>query len=437
MSLSIGIDGYNIAMTHGTGVATYGVGLADMVAGLGHSTVGIFGFDVGRQRATRELLFFDQFGREARVESALQKRRRQLRKYWPFLPAISVDVPLSDAVEKQGFQGRLPGFDRIVTSAGLFDVAHAHFRRHRRFLTLKCDNPPDIMHWTYPLPIRLAGARNIYTLHDLVPLRLPYATLDKKLSYNRLIKGCVATADHICTVSEASRADIISHFPMAASKITNTYQIAPMPPRLFDRSAKDDAAMIEGMFALNHREYLLFFGALDPKKNIGRMVEAYLTSRSKTPLVVVGGRSWGTDQETSMFGSGNVSLYGKAVGARIIHLDYLPRDLLLRLARGAKAVLFPSLYEGFGLPALEAIRLGTPVIASNTSSLPEVVGEAGLMVNPYDVQAIADAITALDNDPALAARLIAAGPTQIEKFSEAAYRARLSGMYDRVMGQRS
>lgn len=433
MSLTIGIDGYNIAMPRGTGVATYGMGLAATAADLGHATVGLFGFDVGRRPATRELLFFDQFGRSAHLETAILRYRRRIAKYWPFQKVGSLEVPFTSAIEKAFFADRLPQFDRVVSSAGLFDLAHYHMRRFGRFLTVQIDNPPDIMHWTYPLPIKLAGARNIYTLHDLVPLRLPYTTLDSKLQYARIVKGCMTQSDHICTVSEASRDDIVSRYPQEAYKVTNTYQTAPVPQHILRGDPASDAEMIESLFGLSHRSYFLFFGALDPKKNIARMVEAYLTSRSPTPLVIVGGRNWGTEQENAMLGGGKVSVYGRKIAGGILQLDYLPRDLLLRLVRGAKAVLFPSLYEGFGLPALEAIRLGTPVISSNVSSLPEVVGDAGLLVDPYDVRAISDAIAALDGNSALAARLVEAGIAQTEKFSETAYRTRLGAMYDRVM----
>jgi len=173
--------------------------------------------------------------------------------------------------------------------------------------------------------------------------------------------------------------------------------------------------------------YFLFFGALDPKKNLPRLVEAYLISRVQTPLVIVGARNWNTEDENRLFGDG-----AWRGAANIIRLDYQPRELLLRLARGAKAVLFPSLYEGFGLPAAEAVRLGTPVIASSSSSLPEVVGGAGLMVDPYDTEAIAAAIRAIDGDPALSARLSAAAPAQAAKFSDERYRERLTAMYERV-----
>jgi glycosyltransferase involved in cell wall biosynthesis len=114
---------------------------------------------------------------------------------------------------------------------------------------------------------------------------------------------------------------------------------------------------------------------------------------------------------------------------RIIQLDYLPRPLLFRLIRGARAVLFPSLYEGFGLPALEAIQLGTPVIGSTASSLPEVIGEAGLLVDPYDIGAIAGAIRALDSDNDLCDRLGRAGIEQARRFDEERYSSRLAALY--------
>jgi len=433
--LTIGIDGFNLAMPRGTGVATYGFGLAQAVQRLGHGTIGLFGIDVGDHESTRELLFWDRIGKERGPETRKQHRRR-LRRDWlrAFLPAHGYDVPITDAVEKRTFAGRLPTFDRLVSSPALFDVAERRLRRQGSFLTLRMPDPPAIMHWTYPIPVRLEGARNIYTLHDLVPLKLPYTTLDDKRAYRRLIELCVSQGDHVCTVSEASRRDILDLFPeLSPDAVTNSYQTAPVPEALLARDPAEDAAVVEGMFGLTRRGYFLFFGALDPKKNLARIIEAYLSSGSETPLVIVGARHWGTEQEARIFGGKGISLYGEATAKGLVQLDYLPREMLLRLARGAKAVLFPSLYEGFGLPALEAIRLGTPVIASATSSLPEVVGDAGLLVDPYDASAIAGAMRAIDGDAALRERLAAAAPGQAAKFSDDAYAGRLAAMYAKVM----
>lgn len=435
--LTIGIDGFNLAMPRGTGVATYGLGLAEAVAALGHRTVGLFGIDVGDSAASRELLFWDRIGKDRSPENRKQHRRRLRREtFRSFLPAHGYEVPITDAVEKRAFADRLPAFDRLVSSPALFEIADRRLRRSGSFLTLRMPDPPDIMHWTYPVPVRLEGARNIYTLHDLVPLKLPYTTLDNKQLYRRLIELCVSQGDHVCTVSESSRNDILELFPAAdPDRVTNSYQTAPVPADLLARDPAEDARVVEGLFGLKPQGYFLFFGALDPKKNLARIIEAHITSGSETPLVIVGARHWGTEQEARIFGGNGISLYGEAAAKGLIQLDYLPREMLLRLARGAKAVMFPSLYEGFGLPALEAIRLGTPVISSAISSLPEVVGEAGLLVDPYDIGAIAGAIRAIDGDPALVAKIRAAAPAQAAKFGDEAYRARLAAMYSRIIDQ--
>src|SRR5690606_34333560 len=113
--------------------------------------------------------------------------------------------------------------------------------------------------------------------------------------------------------------------------------------------------------------------------------------------------------------------------------DYVPSQLLHSLIRGAKAVLFPSLYEGFGLPVLEAMTLGTPVLTSNTSSVPEVAGDAALLVDPYNVTDIAKGIEALDGNEALRAELRARGSKRAALFSEAEYTRRLAAVYEKVL----
>ena len=189
--------------------------------------------------------------------------------------------------------------------------------------------------------------------------------------------------------------------------------------------------MSEGMFNLPPRGFFLFFGATDPKKNLGRVVDAYLAARTDKPLVVVSSRDWGMAAGKGGLGPGG-TVYGRKLDHRVIQLGYLPRDLLFRLIRSARAVLFPSLYEGFGLPALEAIQLGTPVIGSNTSSVPEVVGDGGLLVDPYDTAAIAAAIRLIDADDALAARLATAGLAHARHFSDEAFAARMTALYTRL-----
>ena len=433
--ISVGIDGYNLAIPHGTGVATYAFVLSETLRSMGHSITGVFGLDVGSRLELREILFFDRFQRLVKQPPRRHALRRGVDLIRSAAGLRTRDVPLTRAVEKGSFDSRMPFFDRLVSSTQLFEKAHSYFNVTGRFTTLRIENPPDIMHWTYPLPIRVAGARNIYTLHDLVPLRLPYATLDIKRNYHRLIRRCVEDADHICTVSEASKADILAMFPMDERRLSVTYQASPVPPDWVDNDPTIDAEMIHGIFGLPHQGYFLYFGAIEPKKNIGRLIEAYLTTQMTTPLVIVGARAWESEQELKLLGDRGV--FGMGVGQRlndrIIRLDYLPRHLLLRLIRGARAVAFPSLYEGFGLPVHEAMLLGTPVLTGATSSLPEIAGDAAVLVNPYDVDAIADGLRKLDSDAPFRRDLSERGQAHAKSFSVDRYRGRLNDLYEQVL----
>lgn len=430
--MRVAIDGFNLALPRGTGVATYGFGLARALQGMGHVVDGVFGLNAGNSAETRELLFFDAFGREqpfGKSEKRRFIRRPMLRTLFPLNLS---EVPLTDKVEKRDFQYRLPHFDRVYTYPYLFELAFARFRLTRSFLTIKLPQTPDVMHWTYPVPVRVQGARNIYTIHDLVPLRMPHTTLDDKKTYHDLVKQCVMDGHHVCTVSEASRQDILAHFPVAPEKMTNTYQTAPIPAEINQSSVEDDAKIIAELFQLKSRGYFLFFGAIDPKKNVDRILEAYFKSGSSLPLVMVLGRDWGLGYRRRRK-SPPTDIFERHEDQKIIQLEYLPRPMLFRLIRMARAVVFPSLYEGFGLPALEAIQLGTPVLTSNLSSLPEVVGNAGLQVDPYSANAIAQGFIKMETDENLYREMLSAAPAQVSKFSDEAYLDRLTQMYSRIV----
>jgi len=433
--MRIGVDGYNLAMPQATGVATYGYELAAAYAAMGHQVEGIFGLPVPGPEALREVAFFDRFQRAAdqvhhRPGGKWAKRAEWLRA---FAPQRGLEVPRTTAVEKAEFIGRLPAFSRLVTAPNLFERAERRFRRTGRFTVLRVENPPELMHWTYPLPVMLENSRNIYTLHDLVPLKLPYTTLDDKQLYGSLIAECVRRADHLCTVSQSSARDIIERYGIDEARITNTYQASTQ------RAAGDPAAAaraVEGIFGLTAQGYFLYVGAIEPKKNVRRLIEAYLSLASTTPLVIVGGRSWQSEEQLRLMPGGGASgaagSYAGHRGQSIIRLDYLPNGLLGQLMAGARAMLFPSLYEGFGLPVLEAMQLGTPVITANTASLPEVAGDAGLLVDPYDVGSLAAAMRQVDNDVELRARLSHRGRGRAEAFSSARYHERLQLMHQRM-----
>ena len=436
--MRIGVDGYNLAMPHGTGVSTYGLELVTALQGMGHAVEGVFGLPVPADPAYREVQFFDALQRPRDPLKRVPKWERRAEYLRAFGPARALEIPLTANVEKSTFADRMPAFARLSSSQNLFERAYARFERIKRFTTLEMADPPEIMHWTYPVPVRLKGARNIYTLHDLVPLKLPYTTLDNKAVYQRIVADCIATADHICTVSESSLNDIRDRFGIAPDRITNTYQSVSMG-EIPSGSEADDAAAIEGIFGLRHRGYFLYFGAIEPKKNVGRIIEAYLSLRTDTPLVIVGARAWQSSEELKLMpGGGADAVQGTFTGHRgqtIVRLSYLPRRVLKQLARGARALLFPSLYEGFGLPVLESMQLGTPVVTARTSSLPEIVGDAGIQVDPYDVTSLVEAMRRVDSDAALRAGMAQRGLEQARMFSMARYRERLATLYARTLGQ--
>ena len=433
----IGVDGFNLAMPRGTGVATYARTLTHALAGLGHPVDVLYGAPIAATTTAllREVQFFDALDREGGRAAPTFATPRWLNEARSRVkPAQAAPIPVTGKVEARSFAARMPSFDRILNVADLFGAADRYFKRWGRFLRVRVPDPvPDIMHWTYPLPILLEGARNIYTLHDLVPLRLPYTTLDNKRLYLRLLRGCLRWGDHICTVSESSRRDIMDVLGAPADRVTNTYQSSRMAAPPGETLHPEGLSQwLDGLFGLQPGQYFLFYGALEPKKNVGRIIEAYLSSSLSIPLVIVGGRAWKSEGELRLI-QPRPGQEEAAHGTRVRQLEYVPSNWLAGLIRGARAVLFPSLYEGFGLPVLEAMQAGTPVLTSTESSLPEIAGEAALLVDPYDTAAIGEALRRLAGDEALCGRLRQAGPAQAGRFGFVPYQARLRAMYDAVL----
>jgi glycosyltransferase involved in cell wall biosynthesis len=218
------------------------------------------------------------------------------------------------------------------------------------------------------------------------------------------------------------------------ARVSVTYQAVSLPPALLAVDEQAAATEVEGVFGLEWQDYFVFFGAIEPKKNLARVIEAYLSSGAKSPLVVIGGKGWLDDEETRLLYPDLVQVSTVHEGVirradRVRAYEYLPFSLLATLIRGAKGVLAPFLYEGFGLPVLEAMLLGAPVLGSTGGSMPEVAGEAALLVDPYDVGAMRDAIRTLDADTDLRAELSVRGRKQAETFSPEAYQDRLKDLY--------
>ncbi|EZP55163.1 glycosyltransferase family 4 protein [Sphingomonas sp. RIT328] len=425
------IDGYNLGLEKGTGVATYARNLSYELGRLGHRTSVLYGLQglAAREPLLREIGFFDA------GTARPQGRLRDLAGLLSPRAARAAAVPVTGQVVTRQFDARLPHHDTLYNAGDVFRRANGRFHAWGATTTVRLPERPDLAHWTYPLPLRVAGAANLYTLHDLVPLRLPYATLDNKRHYLKLLRTLARHADHLVTVSECSRRDIIDLTGIAPDRVTNTYQAVDIPARYLATPDEQVAREVEGAIGAGYKDYFLFWGSIEPKKNIGRIVEAYMASGLATPLVIVGARAWRAEGELRLLDAlaNGKPARGDVRRGRIIQLPYAPFGLLVSLIRGAKAALFPSLYEGFGLPVLEAMLLGTPVLCSDTSSLPEVAGDAAIAVDPYDTAAITAGLHALDGDAGLRADLAARGRVQAALFSPDRYRARLAALYQRFL----
>ncbi len=438
MAQSILFDKHDLASRMGTGIATYArsLAVAARAAGYGADALvsGTVKFDP-RNPVLSEVRLFD-----------VPRKSSPLVRNMPAILQGIFRAPFGlrpDLLTRTGTvlepQSAAVAFDRTWIGRHLFVAAQAHYRVYSRRARVSLAAPPALFHATQPLPLLVKGCPNIVTIHDLVPLRLPYLTLDNKRYIFKLLSELTRSADHIVTVSEYSRRDIMQFFGVPESRITNTWQASSLPAKLLAQPADEAARDVANLFELDPGGYFLFLGALEPKKNVLRLIDAYATSGSTRPLVIAGGAGWQNEAELerirdARFASYRLSRSTIAPYKQVRRISYLPLEQLVSLIRGARALLFPSIYEGFGLPVLEAMMLGTPVMTSNVTSLPEVAGGAALCVDPYDVTAMAQAIRALDADDNLCAELAQKGLARAEFFSMERYTRRLSDLYSGVLG---
>ncbi len=426
------IDAMNIGLAKGSGIATYGRNLLANLNAMGMRTQILYGPNAAVSKK-RPLL------NEIALTDAYTPRVRPLSRLWETSTArfgrpASPILPTDEVIWPAKGGGR-PPVSAFWSSPRLYALAGQTFGAAKVFTPVSFrDGPhvprPDVMHWTTVMPVRAKGVANVYTIHDLIPLRLPHTTLDNKRMFMRQCREIARHADHIAAVSETTRQDIIRLLNVSPDRVSTTYQSVGVPPRLLARTDEELAVEVESVFHAPWKGYFLYFGAIEPKKNLGRIIEAYLASGAAQPLIVVGGRAWLDEDETALM---HQARKRKSVrNKKILLWEFLPFSMLVSLIRGARGTIFPSLYEGFGLPVLESMSLGTPVITSTGGSLPEVAGDAGLMVDPYDVPALTREIRRLAADDGLAADLAARGRVQAAKFSPEMCQARLAELYAKL-----
>jgi glycosyltransferase involved in cell wall biosynthesis len=269
----------------------------------------------------------------------------------------------------------------------------------------------DLLHSPDVIPPQRGAKRHIITIHDAHFLLYPQFMTAESLRYYRdQIRWAIRHADHILVSSQSTRSDLVNLLNAPAEKMTAHLlgvdeAFAPLP--------QDMVAARKRQLGLP-THYILFVGTFEPRKNIVGLLEAYSRLRQDMPdappLVMVGRRGWLYDD---IFARVETLKLGDCV----IWVENAPQDDLPAIYNGADVVALPSHYEGFGLTALEAMACGTPPVVANRSSLPEVVGDAGLLVDPDAPDEIADAIQRLLQDSDLRARLREKGLARAATFT--------------------
>ena len=267
---------------------------------------------------------------------------------------------------------------------------------------------PALYHSPYYLMPYRPGLPTVLTFYDLIPLRFPaYVSGRARLLFRVTMQLALHTAQRIVAISEASRRDLLATFRMASEGVTTT-PLAP-DPRFCPQSAAT-VADLRTRYGLPG-DFLLYVGINKPHKNLVELVKAYAAlPASSAPLVIAG--AWDARYPEAKQAAAALKLT-----ERVRFLGPVTEVDLPALYAAATAFIFPSRYEGFGLPVLEAMACGTPVACSNVSSLPEVAGTAALLFDPSDVAAITAALGRLLDDATLRADLRARGLTQAERFT--------------------
>ena len=286
----------------------------------------------------------------------------------------------------------------------------------------------ELFHATEHLLLPLRGVPTVLTVHDLIFRRYP--AHHKRLNrwyLNTTMPLFCRRADHIIAVSEQSKRDVIEAYGIPAEKITVIYEAAdprfrPQPP--------EDVAAARARYGLPE-QYVLFVSTIEPRKNLSRLLAAFERVHAAglaDALVIVGKRGW-------LFDAFFADLAHSPAKDAVIFPGFVPDADLPAVYAGAQAMAFPSEFEGFGLPVLEAMACGAPVVCSDTSSLPEVAGDAALLVDPLNVDALAAALARVLQDEPLREQMRARGLAQAARFSWARAAEETLAVYRQVLAK--
>jgi len=327
-------------------------------------------------------------------------------------------------VQKYGLLPLVRPVDRLLEMPWQCLCRFETDRRIRRHL-----GDVDLFHSSDVLYHALRGAKNVATIYDLTALLFPeYHTARVRQAQAKKYRFVQHKADAVITISESARRDAIEYLKLDPDRVFVIYggvdpAYRPLPQGF--------VAMALGTWGLAPQSYILHLGTIEPRKNLVCLIQAYHRLKKSMPnapkLVQVGTKGWLCDDVFEQ-------VHHLDLEDSVTFLGRIESHWLPALYNGARLFVYPSIYEGFGLPPLEAMACGVPVITSNTSSLPEVVGDAGVMVDPCDVPQLAEVMERLLVDEQESARLGQRGLERARRFTWQTTARETVRIYEKLIG---
>jgi alpha-1,3-rhamnosyl/mannosyltransferase len=316
---------------------------------------------------------------------------------------IAADAP---AGARQG--GRLDALLSLHPRL-VYAMRYAQWLAYERYLAhVAVREGIDVVHESFYTPARIKRAAvQVFTLHDLSLVRFPQThSADRRLFFDRFFPSRLAEADHVIVPSVCVKQELLDYARFDEDSVS---VIAEGVDACFAPRGGECVASVLARHGIPS-EYFLFVGTLEPRKNLSVLLKAMSRDSSGLPLVIAGWSGWGDPAFQS-------ELARLGLGGRVVFPGYLDDEELAALYSGAVAFLYPSLYEGFGLPVLEAMACGCPVVCSNVASIPEVAGEAALYADPMKPEEWAAAMESLVNNGGSRSDLVRAGLARAGLFS--------------------
>jgi glycosyltransferase involved in cell wall biosynthesis len=419
------VAGFEFEQQTFRGTSFYGRALLRVLNELGLETRLLTGASASSEKILQRLSIVRQL---AEPEPSTRWRRRTAfvrDLLWPArarLVAIELSDDILDRVDYLKF------VDACLNRPGVYDFIRIRSHRMWPAYTVPAGDANIVI---TPAPIHIRAPRGVplvAALHDLSPLlRADHPPHDDPRDFLCRIRGLERHADAVLCSSEASRRELVAHFPSLADRSV----VMHPPVSLFAEEIAlarepDIERAVLARYGVEPSGYLLCVGVIERKKNVRRLVDAYLAVQHqlRIPLVLVGWLGYGSGEVERVLARG---------GDMLRHLGYVPQLDKIVLLRNARALVFPSLYEGFGLPPIEAMQVGCPVLASNIPSVAEACDDAAHLVDCRSVRRIAEGLLDIAGDEQFRARLSTRGLRRAEQLSFPAYREQLGALLARFV----